>query len=90
MAAWTLPDSPSPRRTFGPVPRRNTLGRGAAVCRGRLGTGAEERRVYGPPLDGWAFEGGLPLMASHRLGLGWEAGERSLRSPVFDGEGVQF
>ena len=90
MGAWSLPDRPFARRTFGPIPRRETLGRGAEVARGGLGWEAGERRVYGPPLDGWAFEGGLPLMTAQGLGLGWGAEERLLHAPVFDGEGVEF
>ncbi|WP_460309473.1 hypothetical protein [Thermus brockianus] len=42
----------------------------------RARTEAVERRVYGPPLDGWPFEAGERDVAYPRLALLSEGGER--------------
>lgn len=72
------------RRTWGPVPRGNFLLRRTEEEWARARTEAVERRVYGPPLDGWLFAGWEPSMASLGLGLAWAAEERGrVQGPPF-------
>ncbi|GAA6731909.1 hypothetical protein YIM73518_16730 [Thermus brockianus] len=72
------------RRTWGPVPRGGFLLRRTEEEWARARTEAVERRVYGPPLDGWPFAGGEPSMASLGLGLAWAAEERGrVQGPPF-------
>ncbi len=72
------------RRDWGPVPRGAPFLRAAAEARARGAVGVEGRTVYGPPLDGWPFEGGEPSMALAALAALWEAGERArVEGPPF-------
>lgn len=72
------------RRTWGPVPRGEFLLRQTGEEWARARTEATERWVYGPPLDGWPFQGGEPSMALLGLGLAWTAEERDrVQGPPF-------
>lgn len=70
-------ERPVSRRTWGAIARRpRWMGRAQVPAGAGLGSGFAPREVYGPPLDGWPFEGGERIYARLSLAIRGVGGER--------------